>query len=357
MTRTFIRWDDPNVEKGAGPEEDQLIHEVEKQINTAQTAVWECHRHAFSGTHVKTQGIVKGSMEVLEGLDSHLYQGLFKHPGAMFPIAMRYSTETTDLIDDRVPQPRGVGLKVFGAKGPKLRKDMKDPETQDFEFNSCAFLELGNARTCRDIIALRLLHGADGKGLDADLRKRDDFKIQNARNVAPNVHLAAQRQYSQAAIRYGDHVVKYRILPTSDAQKALADKTVGDHDKGTTVHRDWLQEYFKTNDATYDFQVQFLENLDEQPVEDVRVEWDQQKYPYVTVARITLPAQESFAPKRVSFWEDHNRLDVWHGLVEHKPLGSINRLRKGVYKASASFRRRMNAREEIIVDDISQIPD
>lgn len=357
MTRTLIRWDDPNVEAGAGAEEDKLIHEVEKQINTAQTAVWECHRHAFSGTHVKTQGIVKGELEVLQGLDSHLYQGLFKEAGAKFPVAMRYSTETTDLIDDRVPQPRGVGLKVFNAKGLKLRKDTKDPETQDFEFNSSPFLELGNARTCRDIIALRLLHGSDSKGLDEDLKKRDDYKVQNARNVAPNNHLAAQRQYSQSAIRYGDYVVKYRLLPTSDAQKALANKEVGENDHGNTVLKDWLQVYFKTNEATYDFQVQFLENLQEQPIEDVRVEWDQQKYPYVTVAKLTLPAQESFPPKRVSFWEDHNRLDVWHGLVEHKPLGSINRLRKGVYKASSAFRRRMNGREEVTVDDISQIPD
>ncbi|TKY84982.1 hypothetical protein EX895_006062 [Sporisorium graminicola] len=357
MTNTLIRWDDPNVESGAGATEDELIHEVERQINTAQTAVWECHRHAFSGTHVKTQGIVKGELEVLQGLDSHLYQGLFKQPGAKFPVAMRYSTETTDLIDDRVPQPRGIGLKVFGARGPKLRQDMKDPETQDFEFNSCAFLELGNARTCRDVIALRLLHGADNQALDADLKKRPDYKVQNARNVAPNVHLAAQRQYSQAAIRYGDHVVKYRLLPTSDAQKELASKTVGENDHGNTVLKDWLQDYFRSKAATYDFQVQFLENLDEQPIEDVRVEWDQQKYPFVTVARLTLPPQESFAPKRVSFWEDHNRLDVWHGLVEHKPLGSINRLRKGVYKASAAFRRKMNGRGEIVVDDVTQIPD
>ncbi|GAC72633.1 hypothetical protein PANT_7c00194 [Moesziomyces antarcticus T-34] len=357
MTRTLIRWDDPRVESGAGPDEDALIREVESQINTAQTAVWECHRHAFSGTHVKTQGIVKGHLTVVEGLDTHLYQGLFRTPGSSFPVAMRYSTETTDLIDDRTPQPRGIGLKVFGAKGDKLRKDGKDPETQDFEFNSCAFLELGNARTCRDIIALRLLHGSNSTQLDGELKKRDDYKVQNARNVAPNIHLVAQRQYSQAAIRYGDYVVKYRLLPTSNEQQALQHKTVAETDKGTTVLKDWLQDYYKTHTATYDFQVQFLENLDEQPIEDVRVEWNQDKYPFVTVAKLEIPPQESFASKRVSFWEDHNRLDVWHGLVEHKPLGSINRLRRGVYKASSAWRHRMNAREEVTVSSIDQIPD
>lgn len=357
MTNNYIRWDDPNVEQGAGEEEDAFINEVGKQINTAQTGVWECHRSAFSGTHVKTQGIVKGTMEVLQGLDSHLYQGMFKEAGATYPVAMRYSTETTDLIDDRVPQPRGIGLKVFGIKGPKLRKDGKDPNTQDVEFNSAAALELGNAKTCRDIIALRLQHGADAKGLDEALKKRDDYAVQNSRNEIPNVHLVAQHQYSQAAMRYGDNVAKFRLLPTSEAQKLVSDKTVGPNDKGTTVLKDWLQEYYRDTAATYDFQIQFLENLEEQSIEDVRIPWDDKKYPFVTVAKLTFPPQESFAPKRVCFWERENRLDPWHGLVEHQPLGSINRLRKGVYKASSAFRRKMNGTKEVTVDDISQIPD
>lgn len=246
---------------------------------------------------------------------------------------------------------------VFDVPGPKLREDGVDTETQDFEFNSSPVLELGNARTCRDIIALRLLHGSDGAGLDAALKKRDDYTVQNGRNVAPNVHLAAQRQYSQSAIRFGDYVAKYRLLPTSDAQIALATKAVGPQDHGATVLKDWLHDFFQHNDATYDFQVQLLENPQEQPIEDVRIEWDPKKYPYVTVAQVTIPKQESFPPKRVAFWEDNNRVDVWHGLVEHKPIGSINRLRKVVYAASAKFRHQTNGAEEIFVKSIDQIPD
>lgn len=118
MTDKYIRWDTPGLEKGQGSEEDTLINEVASQINTAQKAVWECHRHAFSGTHVKTQAVVKGTLKVLDELPAHLRQGLFANAGKVHPIAMRYSTETTDLIDDRVPQPRGIGLKVSTSAAP-----------------------------------------------------------------------------------------------------------------------------------------------------------------------------------------------------------------------------------------------
>lgn len=56
-------------------------------------------------------------------------------------------------LDDRVPQPRGLGIKVFGVEGTKL--DGKINNTQDFEFNSCNILELGSAQTAFEIIGLR----------------------------------------------------------------------------------------------------------------------------------------------------------------------------------------------------------
>lgn len=59
----YVRWDQPGVEHGAGPEEEHVINEVARQINTAQQAVLDAHHHAFSGTHVKSHGVVKGTME------------------------------------------------------------------------------------------------------------------------------------------------------------------------------------------------------------------------------------------------------------------------------------------------------
>ena len=40
--------------------------------------------------------------------------------------------------------------------------------------------------------------------------------------------------------------------------------------------------------------------------------------------------------------DDALAFDVWHGLAAHRPLGSINRVRKVVYPKSAGFRRQFN---------------
>lgn len=58
---------------------------------------------------------------------------MFAKPGK-HPVAIRFSSEPTDLTPDTVPQPRGLGMKVFNVEGTKLRPDGKDPKTQDFEF-------------------------------------------------------------------------------------------------------------------------------------------------------------------------------------------------------------------------------
>ena len=70
---------------------------------------------------------------------------------------MRYSSEPGDAgLDDRIPQPRGLGMKVFNIEGEKFRQDIdgKDPKTQDIEFNSASILELVSSL---DMEAFRLI--------------------------------------------------------------------------------------------------------------------------------------------------------------------------------------------------------
>lgn len=365
----YVRWDEPEVEYGAGKEEDEVINEISRQINTAQKAHWEEHRHAFSGTHVKTHAIVKGELEVLPDLPPQLAQGFFSHPGK-YPIGLRHSTETTALIDDRVRQPRGLGIKVFNVEGEKLRQDGKDPKTQDFEFNSSPTLELGNARTCRDIIGLRLQHGGCPADLDAALKKRDDYEVQDSRNRIPTIPLFSQRQYSQSAFRYGDYVAKFALIPATEAGGGKCPVAqVQDKDKeltaadGPHAYKSYTTDFYAHHEAVYDFQVQLLEreffdsNGKGDLIEDARIDWPQDKYPYITVAKVRIPPQDAFSHRRVAFWENEIRVDPWHGLKVHKPLGSINRVRKGVYKASSAFRRRLNNTHEVTVSSVDDIPD
>lgn len=89
-----------------------------------------------------------------------------------------------------------------------------------------------------------------------------------------------------------------------------------------------LQNFHNEFDAEYLFQVQLCENLEDQPVEYAGKAWDPEAYPWQTIATLKIPKQESFDYERKTFWEDHLRVDPWHGLKAYQPLGGPNRLRR-----------------------------
>jgi hypothetical protein len=165
------------------------------------------------------------------------------------------------------------------------------------------------------------------------------------------------RQYSQTAYRYGDYVVKYCLVPSSETQKKQYEETVKQDSHPGDILSSWLKEFHVNHGAEYLFQVQLCENLEDQPVEYAGKVWDPEKYPWQTVAKIVVPKQDSMIPARKTFWEDHIRLDPFLCLKSFEPIGSANRLRRVVYPASAYLRHKLNGRREINMTSIDQLPD
>ncbi|KAI9815043.1 MAG: hypothetical protein M1827_002886 [Pycnora praestabilis] len=352
--RKYIRWDTKGVESiPEGEAED--IQAVADMINAAQRGQFNRGRHAFGGTHARTQGLVKGELIVSDDLPKHLKQSMFAH-GGKYPVAMRYSSEPGDPgLDDRIPQPRGFTMKVFNVEGDFLEAGQGIP-TQDIEFNSTPALDLADAKTTREIVALRGKYANDKEGLYRELEARKDATLQKARDQVRNTHLESTRQYSQTAFRFGDYVAKYALIPASETQKKLYEETVKPDKHESDILSEWLKNFHAAHDAEYLLQFQLCENLEDQPVEYAGKVWDPEKYPWQTVAKLVIPKQDSFDYARKSYWEDSMRIDPWHGLKTLQPLGSPNRLRKVVYPASSSLRRKLNGRPEINVTNIDDIP-
>jgi hypothetical protein len=96
-------------------------------------------------------------------------------------------------------------------------------------------------------------------------------------------------------------------------------------------------------DVVFEFQVQVRTKADlagklETEIEDACTEWDEKTYPFSTVATITISPQDFDTPERRLWCEEHLIFTPWHGIKEHQPIGGINRLKLGVYKASSTFR-------------------
>ena len=68
-------------------------------------------------------------------------------------------------------------------------------------------------------------------------------------------------------------------------------------------------------------------DLEKMPMDDASVVWPKDLSPYIAVARISAPLQQSWSGHSTEM-EDGQSYSPWHCLAAHRPLGSINRVPK-----------------------------
>ncbi|KAK3679580.1 hypothetical protein LTR37_021399 [Vermiconidia calcicola] len=339
----YIKWDAQGVEVEQ-PNEKQTIKDVSDQFNRLQLYNFNEHLHCFRGTHLKTQSCVMGRLIVHDNLAPHLAQGMFKQPGT-YDCIMRYSSLLPKLVGDQIALPRGIGLKIFGVHGEKLWGE--DKGTQDWTFNNYPVLELRDPKTTYEI-ADSLERNWDNIPAFADEQsKRPDSELSTLPTKLPNQPMYAMPEYSQAAYRHGDYVAKYGVFPLAKEQRDAADVQIKETDPINIISQQ-LHEYHRINKVTYSFCAQMLQNLDEQPVDDIGIEWDPVKYPFEQIATLEFEPQDSLLPEFRTWWDDRITVNSWHGLKEHQPLGSTNRMRRVVYAESRKLRMRVNGHKDYI---------
>lgn len=355
----YVKFDDPGVEPTI-ENEIELQNDLFGTIRKTQEHNFSMHRHAMRGTHVKTQAIVKGTLTLDPDLPGELARGIASIENASKPhnVAIRFANEPSFLQDDRAPGPRGCGMKVFDVTGKFLSPEGEKSHTQDFTFNNAPLLELTDLPTTVEIFHIRERHFRNPENIEPELKKRSDKNLQLAPAQLPNQHFLSYTMYSQSAYRWGPYIAKYALFPTGEYQAALEKSHKITDDSSPEQHSKWLKEWFEgTKDATYDLRVQLCQSLRQQPVEDCSVPWDETAFPYRTIGQVVLPpGQDVFSAERRVFWDDGMKLNVWYGLEEHRPLGSVNRLRKELYHRSQDFRGKTNGKEVRLVSSVDEIP-
>jgi hypothetical protein len=89
------------------------------------------------------------------------------------------------------------------------------------------------------------------------------------------------------------------------------------------------------------------------PIDNGLLAWAEEVSPFLKVATIKIWRQSFDSPEQMVNC-DNLSFTPWHSLPEHRPLGSISRVRRLVYDAISKFRHQRNdvPREEPTVDDI-----
>ena len=311
-----------------------------------------------------------GKFIVHDNLPEHLSQGMFKKPGA-YDVIMRYSSLTPKIVPDNAPAPRGIGMKIFGIEGEKIWGE--DKKTQDWTFNNYPVLELRDPQTTYDIADALERNWNDIPKFAEEQSKRVDADVATLGGGLPRQHskfytssmlvgrhlnraVYAMPEYSQSAYRHGDYVAKYGVFPLSKEQLDRVDNDIKDDDPINIISQE-NRRFHMAHKVTYSFCAQLLQDLTEQPVEDIGIEWDPKKYPFEQVATLEFEPQDSWLPEFRTWWDDRITVNSWHGLKEHQPLGSTNRMRKVVYAESRKLRLRVNGyRDYIEPGSVQEVP-
>ena len=361
---SYVRYSDDVEFKQ--PDEEKLIEETIAAFDRVRALVFEKHRHAVRDVHAKSHGILKGELRILDGLPEPLAQGLF-HASGTYPVIVRFSTAPGDILPDGVSAFRGMAIKVIGVEGRKVLDAEADALTQDFLLVNHPVIPTG------DVAAYlkEQLKNEKLASLPEEAQKVGSTLMRTVNAITekvgielnpgdlgltkPQTHILGETFFSMAAHRYGDYIAKINAVPISESLKPLIGQHVDTHEDGAL--RNLVVAFFRENFAQYELQVQLCTNLEKMPVEDASVRWDEEESPYIPVAILTLPAQEAFSPVRRAYVDEKLTFNPWHTLPEHRPLGSIQRVRVKAYEASTRFRHEMNAQPRIEPRNIDELPD
>jgi hypothetical protein len=312
------------------PGEDQLYAGYAKQfaaIQAQRSARWGAGR----ALHRKQLTAAQGTLEVLDGLPSYARHGLFARPHD-YDVWVRLSNGGMDRAPDRTPDIRGFAMRVLGVEGDSALGN-GPAKSQDFTLINQEVFGFAGADEFVDFVVA----ASRGKGdLLRHLFKRYGL-LGGPRKLAhmlksvgkPFSGFATEPLYSAAPMANGPYAVRVRLLPA---------KSNGTPAPGAS--EDWAVDFsarLAGQPLHWDLQLQYYVDEELTPIEDASLNW---VAPYSTVARLMLPRQQTSSPEGQAFAEQVEAcvIDPWQALVEHRPLGDVQRARKVVYYESQKGR-------------------
>jgi hypothetical protein len=367
VTQKFVRYS-PDVEQNE-PDFDRTLQTVLDNMKQHMRGSLQAEGigRVVRDAHAKGYGLARGEFEILSDIPKEYAQGIYAKPG-LHEAMVRFSNGTNHVGDDRILGPIvGIGLKIFGIEGTTLLEDEPDSHTFDYAMidhpvffaNSLAhyvfiqslFANIGvappanlSAEEKQAAVHRFLYEWVTGKGT---LRPEEwaweelGAFLQLAQHNY--INLLLQTYWTMGAVRHGDFVAKVRVAPVQSFADRVARRAL-DPVSAQQVFRPALVEELRERPYEFDVQVQLCTDLTQMPVEKTTVVWPESLSPYVTVAKLRLPQQDIGGEDNFERM-DKASISPWRVTEEHRPLGSIMRSRKEVYRQSSILRHQTNHQE------------
>lgn len=324
-------WVPPGEGKDIAASEAMLLDFVQTQYQKNGTA----HRDA----HVKAHGCLTASVTIPSELPPELAVGVFAEP-ASFEAWIRFSNSSDKVQRDRIPDGRGMAIKMMNVPGPKALPGSEDGTSQDIVLinypdfvvkNAADYVEFTRDSTIGHPLRF-FFH--EGKRYRPELSSAEKLAMQ--RVVSPR----QPSYFSMTPYLFGEGMaVKYGAKPCEpDTRKR---RKLGKNYLRTQLVADMAAE-----GACFELQVQLQLDPNRMPIEDPSIRWPTDVSPYRTVATVEIPKQSFDTDARREMCE-YMSFNPWHTRTEHRPVGGINRVRKSVYAAISNLRHGLDGKTSV----------
>ncbi|MEQ1815136.1 MAG: catalase family protein [Nitrosomonas sp.] len=299
---------------------------------------------ALRHVHSKAHGCVLADFQVNQTLQDEHQHGIFQS-GASYKAWIRFSNGDSDAKrEDKEGDGRGMAIKLMGVPGEKLLPD--ESHTQDFVMinhpvffinDPQKYLSLIESLSSSSLLArlsAPLSLGIEGSIIAAKINGK---KIRNPLYT---------RYWSMVPYQLGTGSNRRAMKFSAKPCRQLDNTPQSDQLEDPNYLRTAMKNHLDTDAACFDFLIQTRDTRTAAgtalSVELATNEWEESAAPFFKVATITIPKQDFDKPEQHKFCENLS-YTPWHSVIEHRPLGGVNRIRRVVYTSTANLRRSINA--------------
>jgi hypothetical protein len=328
LNREYPELDDPKV--------------FEEMVNLTVGQMKPVGGHLRRGQHAKATSCVTAEFRIADDVPSDLRHGVFRQPGRTFSAIVRFSNSQGTFEKDGTGTARGLAIKLLDVAGTRAVPGDGD-STQDFLMIDHPVFPFPDPKAYVETISRKNipLIGDVVAAAHLILLEHKELKILNlikGKHVASPLEIkywSGTPFWLGPAAGEGGHAVKYSAVSHQAGRTHEPDHPEDLPDDYLTQA---LARDLQSQEAVFDFNVQLQTNAVDMPVEDVSVEWDEQRSPPVKVATLRIAPQKVDGSGDLATRCEAMSFNPWHALAEHRPMGGMNRLRKVVYPASLAKR-------------------
>lgn len=290
------------------------------------------------GGNTKTHGVVKATVTIRDDLPEHCRVGVFAEPRS-YPAYVRFSGPGPNVpADIQDVGFMSMAVKLMGVPGKKLMDE--EQFTQDFITTSggATFVTPNTRENAKlqywSLLNMPLFYFINP--FDSHLLDMAQQSLWNATQYNP----LGQRYWSCTPYLLGEgQAIMFSFVPKTDVYKRIKGVPFGE------VPFNYLRENMvttlKNKAVEFDLMIQLQTNPHRMPIENGAVRWPEKLSPFIPAATVHIPKQDFDTPAMAEFTK-RLKMNPWHCLPEHRPLGNLNRARFRLYFELSKFRQEMN---------------